>query len=101
MEPLTLSEAKTHLRVDGEDEDALISSLITASREVVENYTGYTVAEVIEQRGNFPESLKSAMKLIIGDLYKHRESTVIGTASMVNELPVAQNLMNFYRNYSL
>jgi uncharacterized phage protein (predicted DNA packaging) len=100
MEPLTLSEAKIHLRVDGEDEDALISSLITASREVVENYTGYTVDEIVEQRGNFPESLKSAMKLLIGHLYANRESTIIGVS--VSELPMASEyLMNPYRNYSL
>lgn len=39
-EPITLEEAKDHLRVDGNDEDALISSLITAAREYCEGYQG-------------------------------------------------------------
>lgn len=38
-EPITLDEAKDHLRVSGTDEDALILALIVAAREQVENHT--------------------------------------------------------------
>src|SRR5574343_985939 len=34
--PVTLAEAKLHCRVDGTDEDALITSLITAATETAE-----------------------------------------------------------------
>lgn len=37
-EPLTLAEAKLHLREDNDDQDALITALIQAAREWVENY---------------------------------------------------------------
>jgi len=38
-EPITLTEAKNFLRVDHTDDDTLISVLITASRQMCEEYT--------------------------------------------------------------
>ena len=40
QEPVTVSEAKAHLRVDGEAEDALIASLILTSRLHIESALG-------------------------------------------------------------
>ena len=44
VEPVTLEEAKHHLRVDHDADDALIQSLITAARETVERFTGRALA---------------------------------------------------------
>ncbi len=40
LEPITVSEAKAHLRIDGADEDTLIASLILTSRLHVETALG-------------------------------------------------------------
>jgi len=41
IEPVTLQEVKDHLRVDGTDDDALISALITAAREHIDGRDGW------------------------------------------------------------
>lgn len=38
-EPITLAEAKAHLRISGTDENDLINGLIQAAREMAETYT--------------------------------------------------------------
>lgn len=43
VEPVTLSEAKAHLRVDTSDDDVYIGTLITAAREWVEQYLDRTL----------------------------------------------------------
>jgi len=40
IEPVTLTEAKAHVRVTGTDEDTLITSLIIAARQHIEDLTG-------------------------------------------------------------
>lgn len=42
IEPVSLAEAKSHLRVDGTDEDDLITGWITTAREYAEGYQNRT-----------------------------------------------------------
>lgn len=45
LEPVTLAEAKAHLKLDHEGEDALIEGLIRAAREEVEATTGLALVD--------------------------------------------------------
>ena len=44
-EPLTLAETKAHLRLDGDDEDALVLSLMATARDHLERATGLCLIE--------------------------------------------------------
>ena len=56
VEPLTVAEAKLHLRVDISDDDVYIGTLITAAREWVENYLDRTLitTQLILRAAEFP-----------------------------------------------
>jgi len=65
---VTLEEAKLYLRVDGDDDDVLITSLIQAAEEYIKNATGKTF-----------DSSNSLAKLLclvlITDWYENRAQT--------------------------
>ena len=45
IEPVTLAEAKLYLRIDVDDDDALVTDLIQAARESVESFLGRRIIE--------------------------------------------------------
>lgn len=59
-EPVTLEQAKSHLRVQGSSEDTLINDKIGAAREWVENYTGLVLTRraVTERVASFAHHLR-------------------------------------------
>lgn len=59
VEPVTIAEAKQHLRVDVDTDDAYIASLITAAREYCEDYLDRTLNHTQWQMklDNFPAEI--------------------------------------------
>lgn len=45
VEPVTLAEAKTWLKVDYTDEDAMITDMITSARQAIEAYTNLALVD--------------------------------------------------------
>lgn len=39
-EPVTIAEARAYLRLDGEDDDAVVAACVTAARQACESFTG-------------------------------------------------------------
>lgn len=83
IEPISLSDAKLHIRVDNNTEDTLILSLITSAREYCENYTGRSFADKTLEYylDSFPMNEinlpKKPVKSVTSVIYKDYEGTEI------------------------
>ena len=75
-EPVTLSEAKLFLRLDHDDEDTLLSQMITAVRMEAENRTRRTFAG--DGAGEVPSPVRQWMLCRLSSLYEQRESFISG-----------------------
>ena len=83
-EPLTLAEAKAHLRVDGIDEDGYITALIVAARQGAESITG---------RALMAQTLELAMDAFPGQIVIPRPPLASVTSiTYVDESGVTQTL---------
>jgi uncharacterized phage protein (predicted DNA packaging) len=68
---LTLTETKMHLRVDGDDEDALINGLMDTATQAAADYLGL---DLLQMTGPIPAPIRSAALLMVADLYQNREA---------------------------
>ena len=88
---LTLTETKLHLRVDDDDEDALIQSLMDTAAAACADYLNMPAADLVVA---VPAPVKSAALLLVGDLYQNRESQ---GERPYNKNPTFEALLNPYR----
>lgn len=66
---LELKETKEFLRVDGCEEDTLISSLIVTAQELVEE----VIRKKLDEFDEVPETIRQAMLILVGTLYEERQ----------------------------
>ncbi len=65
-EPLTLAEIKEYLRIDGEEENSLLTALLSAAISHSENYLQATLPS------ETPTPVKQALLILIGHFYEQR-----------------------------
>ena len=95
---IDLPIVKAHLRVDHDDEDALIEGYRDAALSAFETWTNRTLVDPAEALpdpvGNslrMSKSIQQGALLLIGHWYSSRETVVIGTITA--ELPMATNAL--------
>lgn len=67
---ISLEEAKLFLRVDGEEENTLITNFIITAEELCEGILRYPISELDE----IPESIKQAILYATANIYEQREN---------------------------
>lgn len=66
---LNLAETKEFLRLDGGDEDTLVSSLIVTAKDLTEDIMRRKLDEFEEA----PEPVRQAMLILVATLYEERQ----------------------------
>ena len=85
---ISLDEVKVYLRVDGESEDALITSFIGAVEELCEGILRYPLSDLTA----LPETVKQAIYYGVSCFYEQREK--VDSKAV---LEVMKNLLFSYR----
>lgn len=91
---LNLQETKEFLRVDGDEEDTLISALIVTSKELVEE----TLRRKLDEFEDVPETINQAMLIVAATLYEERQvSNGKDGVGMSNVLDLVRRMLFAYR----
>lgn len=85
---ISLEEAKLYLRVDGDEENTLITNFIHTAEEICEGILRYQLSEF----SPVPETVKQAILYIVSNLYEKRE-----IVDMKEVLSIVTRLLFSYR----
>lgn len=86
---VTLDYLKEYLKVDGNEEDTILTSMLEASKNYIKDYTGLS-----EENLNTIDSLTIAMLTICSDMYENRIYTL--TSKTVQPNMIAKSIMDMY-----
>lgn len=90
---LNLEEVKLYLRIDGDEEDTLITSLIDTAGEFCEEILRYPLSDF----ETVPGIVNQAMLYCIVNMYENRGS-VIDENSIEEMLIIMKNILSSYRD---
>lgn len=95
---IDLANVKMHLRVDGDEEDALIGGYVEAAKAHVEQHCDRKLVEVDpvepEEMG-LTRDVEQAILLLVGHWYTNREAVAVGT--IATAMPLAVERLLWYR----
>ncbi len=95
---LELATVKMHLRVDGDEEDALIGGYVEAAKAHVEQHCDRKLvdADPVEHvEMGLTRDVEQAILLMVGHWYANREAVAVGTIATV--MPLAVERLLWYR----
>lgn len=98
---VTLDQAKQHLAVTIDDDDALISGQIAAANAHIGQILGFAIDDNTQFPNGTPADLDQAVLMLVGHWYAQREASFVNTAAQAIEVPFAvREICANYRSYS-
>lgn len=91
---LTLTEIKSHLRIDQSAEDVLLQIYLEAAEDHIEKYLNQPIIGKADSPISTPAAIKAAALLLIADMYENREAA--GEKDL-KENPAVNRLLHPYR----
>ena len=85
---VSLDEAKQYLRIDGDEDNALITNFIMAAEELCEGILRCSISDFTE----VPEAVKQSILYAVANLYEHREDV-----DMKEVIDIMTRLLFVYR----
>lgn len=89
---IDLADMKLYLRVDGDEEDGLIASLIAVGTEITEG----VIRKKLTEFETLPESIKQAIMFATATLYENRQGGKNGL-DMMTMIDVIKRMTFAYR----
>ena len=84
---VTLEDIKDYIRVDSDDEDKFLNSILIGSKAYIKSYTGLDLNKMDEK-----EDLSIVLFILCSELYDNRQYTV--DKSNVN--PIVQSILDMH-----
>lgn len=95
---IDLANVKMHLRVDGDEEDALIGGYVEAAKAHVEQHCDRKLVDadpVEPEEMGLTRDVEQAILLLVGHWYANREAVAVGT--IATTMPLAVERLLWYR----
>ncbi|OYX10123.1 MAG: hypothetical protein B7Z15_13815 [Rhizobiales bacterium 32-66-8] len=99
MTIITVADAKAHMNITTDADDALITAKIEAAEAWIALYIGTALDDAEAFPDGTPEPLKEATRQLVAHLYENREATLVGL-NMVDVSPGLFALMAPYRDWA-
>lgn len=92
---LELDTLKEHCNVTGDDDDAVLTRLLTAATKHVERVLGFLIDDADQFPDGTPEDVEQAVYMLAAHWFENREASIVGVSAMPLPMGVSDILDNY------
>lgn len=83
MAYVALTDLKAHLRVEFDDDNSYLTTLVGVAEDAIERELQCKLSDYEDDNGKLPAALQHAIMILCGDFYNNRESVAFAASSVV------------------